>query len=190
MVDAVRTILMYGLVPLWILAGLGDWWCHRRTAIERNAGLRESAMHSAMMIEVGIPVLMALFLEINAMVFAAMLAGAAVHAITAWIDVAYATDHRTIRPIEQHMHSLLEVLPLAAVALIASVHWEQFLALFGAGPATPDYSLALKAVPLPAAEIAGLLVAILVLVVAPYAEELVRCARYARLARDPRVQRS
>lgn len=190
MVDAVRTILIYGLVPLWILAGLGDWWCHRRTAIERNAGLRESAMHSAMMIEVGIPVLMALFLEINAMVFAAMLAGAAVHAVTAWIDVAYATNHRTIRPIEQHMHSLLEVLPLAAVALIASVHWEQFLALFGAGPATPDYSLALKAVPLPAAEIAGLLVAILVLVVAPYAEELVRCARYARLARDPRVQRS
>lgn len=75
------------------------------------------------------------------------------------------------------MHSLLEVLPLAAVALIASVHWGQFLALFGAGGEAADFSLRLKADPLPVAYIAALLTTLAVLVVAPYAEELWRCAR-------------
>jgi hypothetical protein len=81
----VRAILMYGLVPLWICAGLGDWLCHKRTRIESNAGVPESIMHSLMMAEVGVPVLLALFLEINAALFAVMIAGA-VHAVTAWID--------------------------------------------------------------------------------------------------------
>ena len=177
MQDAVRTILMYGVVPLWILAGLGDWWWHRRTAIERNAGVLESAMHSLMMVQVGIPVLLALFLEINAMLFAIMLVAVVVHAVTAWIDVAYASKWREIRPGEQHMHSLLEMLPVMAVALIASAYWDPFLALFGAGPAQADFALRLKDQPLPARYLAGLFVTLLFLVVAPYAEELLRCAR-------------
>ncbi|WP_354676725.1 diguanylate cyclase [Cupriavidus plantarum] len=177
----VHAILLYGLVPLWIFAGVGDWWCHRRTAIERNAGLRESIMHSLMMIEVGIPVLMAVFLEINALVLTIMMAAAIVHAVTAWIDVAYATTKRPVVPVEQHMHSLLEVLPLAAIALLASVYWDQFLSIFGAGPAKPDFSLSLKAAPLPPGEIFGLLLAVVAFVIAPYAEELLRCARHRKV---------
>lgn len=188
MQDAVRSILMYGLVPLWILAGLGDWWCHKRTHIERNAGIVESAMHSLMMIEVGIPVLLALFLEINAMQFAIMIVAVIVHAVTAWIDVAYASKRRDIRPEEQHVHSLLEVLPLAAVALVASAYWDQFLALFGAGTADPDFTLRLKAQPLPASYLGGLLVTLVFLVAAPYAEELIRCARARALPAGDRYK--
>ncbi|RZT31368.1 diguanylate cyclase [Cupriavidus agavae] len=176
MQEAVRTILMYGVIPVWILAGLGDWWSHRRTQIERNAGLAESAMHSLMMAQVGIPVLLALFFEINALLLAAMVAGIAVHAVTAWIDVRYASRFREIVPFEQHMHSLLEVLPITAFLLVASVHWDQLLALFG-GAGEPDYRLRLKEEPLPASYLAGLMATLLVFVVAPYAEELLRCAR-------------
>lgn len=176
----VRAILMYGLVPLWICAGLGDWLCHKRTRIESNAGVPESIMHSLMMAEVGVPVLLALFLEINAALFAVMIAGAAVHAVTAWIDVQYASARRDIRPVEQHMHSLLEVLPIAAIALLAAAYWDQFIALFGQGDAVADFSLRPKTDPLPPAYLTGLLVTIALFVAAPYAEELVRCARAYR----------
>ena len=41
--DAARWLLMYGVMPLWIVAGLADWWCHRRTGIERTSGLRRAS---------------------------------------------------------------------------------------------------------------------------------------------------
>ncbi len=182
--EAVRAILMYGLVPLWILAGIGDWVCHRRTHIECNAGIVESAMHSVMMVEVGVPTLLALFLEINALLFAVMILAAVIHAMTAWVDVWYASARRDIFPVEQHMHSLLEVLPLAAVALVASAYWDEFLALFGVGAVAPDFSLRAKADPLPTQYVATLLVVLVFFVAAPYAEELLRCvrARHRRVA--------
>ena len=52
---AARLVLMYGLVPLWLLAGAGDWLCHRLTHIERNAGVRESLLHMLMLAEVLAP---------------------------------------------------------------------------------------------------------------------------------------
>ena len=33
------------MLPLWLLAGLGDWLCHRRARIERTSGAPESGMH-------------------------------------------------------------------------------------------------------------------------------------------------
>jgi len=183
MQDAVRLMLMYAIVPLWVLAGLGDWWCHRRAGIERNAGIFESAMHSLMMIEVGVPVLLALFLEINALQFAIMLIAIAVHAVTAWVDVAYASTRREIRPVEQHMHSLLEVLPLTAVTLVASAYWPQVLALFGMGCVDPDFSFRLKENPLPSSYVSSLIIGLILFVAAPYMEELIRCARASHMRR-------
>lgn len=177
MQEPVRLILMYGLIPLWILAGVGDWWFHRRQRIETNAGVLESAMHSLMMIEVGIPVLLVLFLEVNALMFAIMIAAVVIHAVTAWIDVRYASSKRTVPPNEQHMHSLLEVLPITAVVVLAIPHWDQFLALFGAGTEPPRFALTPKQDPLPPSYLFGLFAAIGLFVVLPYAEELLRCLR-------------
>jgi hypothetical protein len=36
--DAVRRLLLGGVMPLWIGAGLADWYLHRRTRIEDTAG--------------------------------------------------------------------------------------------------------------------------------------------------------
>lgn len=174
---AVRSILMYAIVPLWIAAGLGDWWFHRRTRIEQNAGAKESAFHLVMMVEVGLPVLLALFLEINAALLLVMAAAVVIHAATAWADVRYAYPLREIRPNEQHMHSFLEVLPVTALALIAVAHWDQVVALCGLDDAAPDFSLRRKEEPLPPTYVTALLAAVGLFVALPYAEEFLRCLR-------------
>ena len=43
--NSAELVLMAGVIPLWIVAGLADWWCHRRTAIERTGGRIETAFH-------------------------------------------------------------------------------------------------------------------------------------------------
>jgi hypothetical protein len=35
--DATRRALQWFAMPVWIGAGLADWWCHRRTDIEQTA---------------------------------------------------------------------------------------------------------------------------------------------------------
>ncbi|WP_444634536.1 diguanylate cyclase [Cupriavidus oxalaticus] len=181
---AARLVLMYGLVPLWLLAGTGDWLCHRLTHIERNAGVRESLLHMLMLAEVGLPLLMVLFLEVNALVIAVVLAALVIHEATAWWDVQYASKRRHIAPVEQHMHSLLEVLPMAAASYVVVMHWGQFLALFGAGSETARLALAWKPVPLPPGYLGGLLVAVALLGGLPYLEELWRCHRWRKRERE------
>src|SRR4051794_32078405 len=88
---AARHSLMYFIVLVWIAAGLADWACHRVTEVEYTGGASESLLHIAMMAEVGVPALAAMFLEINAPVFAMMLGGFLAHEATAFWDVRYAT---------------------------------------------------------------------------------------------------
>jgi hypothetical protein len=85
-----------------------------------------------MFTQVGIPLLAAMFLEVNALIIAAMLATFLIHEETALWDVSYATTARTVTPIDQHVHSFLEMIPLMAIVCVVSIHWSQFLALFGA----------------------------------------------------------
>src|ERR1700751_3251637 len=56
--NATRRLLLVGVMPLWLGAGLADWYLHRRTRIEETAGPRESALHSLMFAETGVPVLL------------------------------------------------------------------------------------------------------------------------------------
>ena len=51
--NATRRLLLGGVMPLWLGAGLADWYLHRRTRIEDTAGPRESALHSLMFAETG-----------------------------------------------------------------------------------------------------------------------------------------
>jgi hypothetical protein len=182
MQSAVQLILMYFVVPVWIGAGLVDWACHRRTHIERNAGPAETLLHLLMFAEVGLPLLMALFLEITSTVFVVMLVALVVHEATAWWDVHYASTRRVISPLEQHMHAFLEILPLTAVLLLAASHWDAFLAVFGMGPSAADMTLSglrLKAEPLPAWYLAVLLASVFM----PFVEELIRGLRWRRMQR-------
>jgi hypothetical protein len=162
-------------VPLWTVAGAMDWYWHRNTDIEHTAGMRESVLHFGMFNEAGVPLLMALFLEINAAVFATMLAAIAVHELNAFIDVRYALNRREVKNWEQHTHSFLEVLPFAALSITAITHWGQFRALFSSGPEKPDFAFRLKKRRLPAGHIVEMAGLILGGVVVPFANEFWRC---------------
>ncbi|MEG3766871.1 diguanylate cyclase [Alteromonas sp. 14N.309.X.WAT.G.H12] len=175
MFDPTQIILMYFIVPLWLLAGLADWFCHRHSHIASTAGLKESAIHLLMFIEVGIPLLMALFLDINALVIVVSVVLFFVHELTALWDVSYASEKRHVSPIEQHIHSFLEMIPLMALILIIVTHWSQFLALLAVGSEQASFSLALKSPALPGSYVILVLVAVGLVAILPYAEEFYRC---------------
>jgi hypothetical protein len=176
--SAVRRLLLGGVMPLWIGAGLADWYLHRRTRIEDTAGPRESALHSLMFAETGVPVLLGLFCEVNAGVLATAVGAVAAHSATAYWDQSYAEPRRRVTPVEQHVHSLLEMSPVMATFLLTALHWDQAEALVGQDSQPPRFRLRLKRRdPLSLAARVTLLASVTVFGVLPYAEELLRCWR-------------
>jgi len=170
-------ILMYFILPLWLLAGMADWLCHRASHIATTTGAKESLIHILMFAEVGLPLLAALFLKIDALIFAAMIVGFLLHEATTLWDLRYASTARTITPIEQQVHSFLEMIPLTAIICVAVLHWGQFLSLFGAGTEHARFILEWKPEPLPTLYIGSLLGCILLFELLPYFEELLRGLR-------------
>lgn len=176
----VRNYLLYFILPLWVLAGLTDYFLHKRTRIEENSGTKESVLHLLQLGEAGIPVIVALLFEVNALIIAIMLVALIVHEATALWDVTYAHTRRYISPIEQHVHSFLEVLPIMAMSFVTVLYWNQLLALFGLGPEAPRFSVEPKVNPLPVSYLVALFSAISIFIVIPYGEELWRCISTAR----------
>jgi hypothetical protein len=175
-----RHYVLFFILPLWIAAGLTDYALHRRTHIEDNAGTKESLLHSLQLAEAGIPLLLALLLDINALIFLVMLSALVLHELTALWDVSYASTRRYISPFEQHVHSFMEVLPLMALSFVTVMYWNQFAALFGFGPEPPRFELRPKQDPLSPGYLMALFTVIIVFVLLPYAEELWRCVRVSR----------
>lgn len=183
MSDPTQSLLLYFIMPVWFLAGAADWLCHRATDIEHTTGPKESLIHLLMFAEIALPLLACLFLEINAAIFLLMILAFLAHEATALWDVSYAVPRRYVSPIEQHVHSFLEMIPLMAGVIVAVQHWGQLLALFGLGPETARFVLTLKSEPMPIVYIVLVLAAALFLELLPYLEELWRGVRSARLER-------
>ncbi|AJP58086.1 hypothetical protein UC34_16130 [Pandoraea vervacti] len=179
--DFIDMYIRYGIIPVWLMAGFADWLCHRRTHIEANAGAKESVMHLAQMLEVGIPLMIALIFEIDPGVILIMVVGLVLHEVTALWDVSYARQRRDITAIEQHIHSFLELLPICAVTLVIGANLETVRnAIFSSGP--QPFALTPSHVPL--TYVGGVLAAALLFAALPYAEELIRCLRYSRGSRS------
>jgi hypothetical protein len=172
--EAAVLVLLYFILPLWLAAGFADYLCHRASSIELTTGYKESLIHLLMFSEVAVPLLAAIFFEINALVIALMIAGFIAHQLTALWDVTFAADKRYVSPIEQQIHSFLEILPLAGMLIVIIMNWAQFLSLWGLGAETPRFRITLKLHPLPWTYVATFLSAVLILEVLPYLEELVR----------------
>ncbi|MBG0799846.1 diguanylate cyclase [Methylocystis sp. L43] len=175
--DPTLLVLMYFVVPVWLMAGFADWLCHRATNIETTSCAKESVLHLLLFAEVAGPFLAALLLDINALVLAFMIVMFFVHEATTLWDLSYAVNLREITPIEQHVHSYLEMMPLMGLLLVAARHWPQFLALFGFGDEAARFDIALKVPPLPPAYIFSAVAAALLFAVLPYTEELWRGLR-------------
>jgi Ca2+/Na+ antiporter len=89
MTDPALAVLLWFILPLWFVAGFADWLCHRATKIETTAGAKESLIHLLMFAEIGVPLLAALFFEINALIIALMIVAVLAHEATALWDVSY-----------------------------------------------------------------------------------------------------
>jgi len=166
-------ILTYVVLPLWAVAGFLDYLCHRASGMTHITGARESLLHWLMLAEVMLPVSLAVFFRINALVLAIMLVCLIAHEVTGYFDLKLAMATRKVTILEHQIHSALEILPLTTVLLIVILHWPQTLALFGAGSQPADFSLGPKQVPR-WVEIIPPAGAFLALVILPYLEEFVR----------------
>ncbi|HEX2942437.1 MAG TPA: hypothetical protein VHO91_15410 [Rhodopila sp.] len=172
--EVTRNFLLGFVLPLWLTACVADYACHRATNIAVTTGPKESLMHLLMLTEAAIPTMAGLFLEITSPVLALMLASFLLHDVTALWDVSYAVKLREVTPIEQHVHSYLEMVPLMAAAFVSVLHWPQMLALFGIGARRPDWSVRWKRQKLPWRATVPLLGCMVLLEWLPYLEELAR----------------
>ena len=179
----IRHYVLYFILPLWIAAGIADYYLHRRTNIEQTSGTKESLLHALQLSEAGIPVALALLFDINALIFLIMLVGLVAHEATALYDVLYTRHRRYIGVLEQHVHSFMEVMPIMALSFVTVLYWDQFAALFGQGAEPARFELRFKQSPLPLAYLVGLFSAIVLFVVLPYGEELWRCLRVSQSRR-------
>ena len=178
--DVLRSVLMYFVLPLWLVAGFADYLCHRASHIATTSGPKESLIHLLMLTEIGIAVTAAMTFEINAAVVVLMIIVWAAHEATAVWDVTFAHHKREVTPIEQWVHGYLGVLPLLSLLMVVILHWSQFLALFGLGTETPRFDIVWKDPPLPWGYVLPIISATVLFEVLPYVEELARGVR-ARL---------
>lgn len=175
--DITRSFVMNVVLPMWLGAGIADWVCRRRARIEDTSGPKESLIHLGMLAEAAIPVLCGMFLEITSPVLALAIAAALLHGATALWDVSYAVTRRKVTPIEQHIHSFLEMVRMAAIAFISVLHWPQLLALLGCSDERSDWRSRWKQRPRPWAYATVMLAAQVGLEWLPYLEELIRTFR-------------
>jgi hypothetical protein len=176
---AVWSLLVYGVLPLWVIAGFLDYLCHRASDIEHATGIRESLIHWLMVLEVAVPLVLAVFFRINALLLALMIASLVAHEITGYLDLKIAMATRKVTIFEHQVHSVLEILPFTAVLLMMSLHWPQTQSLFGFGRETADFSLGPKQIPR-WGEIIPPAAVFILLVLVPYAEETWRGRKVKR----------
>lgn len=177
-------LILYGLLPLWGVAGFIDWCCHRATKVESTSGLKESLVHSLMGIQLGIPILLCLLFEVNVLILLVCIAMWLTHEVAAHWDVHYATPRRHISIWEVHVHNYMATVPLYLLMLVVILNWEVAVKL-----ATFDwqgqFGLTLLAErPGGATYLPAYLSFMGVLCVFPYIEENIRCLRHLRAQRQ------
>lgn len=118
--------LAYVLYLVWLGFGCVDFAIHRRTALPLTSGLRESTLHGLQLLIAGAGVLLWAAFGSSRAVVALVGCLAAAHAAAAYADTVVAVRKRCVTPLEQHVHSVLDIAPWAFVgytAWIAEPTW-------------------------------------------------------------------
>lgn len=177
-------LILYGLLPLWGIAGFIDWCCHRATKVESTSGVKESLIHSLMGIQLGVPILLGLLFEVNVLVLLICVVTWLLHEAAAHWDVHYATPRRHISIWEVHVHNYMATIPLYLLMLIVIINWD-----VAVKAVTLDWAGQFHLVPR-TERLGGrgylptYLALMTLLCVFPYLEENIRCIRYALLTRS------
>jgi hypothetical protein len=178
--SAARRFINFVLVPGWMMWGLADYVCHRRSDIEHTSGTHESLTHVLMIGTSGVGIMAGMFFEVNGLVLGIMAASALAHeAIVLW-DVGYAVKLRPPSATEQHVHSFLEVLPLTGLAVQICLNPKDVAALFDPAARAEQFRLKPKRNARAYAYDAAIVALVTITLVIPYAEEFARCFRVDR----------
>ncbi len=111
--------LAYVAYLVWLSFGCVDFAIHRRTALPLTSGLRESALHGFQLLIAGAGVLLWAALDSSRAVVALLGCLAAIHAAAAYADTVVAVQRRAVTPMEQHVHSVLDIAPWGFVGYTA-----------------------------------------------------------------------
>lgn len=111
--------LMAVVYALWLLAGTADFHLHRRTDLPHTSGLRESALHAVQLVVIGGSLLAWLALAPTLGLVLVLSGAVLVHAVAGYWDTVSADGRRRISPVEQHVHSVLDVAPWVFLVWIA-----------------------------------------------------------------------
>lgn len=106
------------LYLVWLSAGTFDFWLHRASSIESTSGLRESRLHLAQIAILGLATILWLSFRSSPALFGILLALVLLHAVAGYWDTRVAYPKRAIRPLEQHIHSILDIAPWIAAGAI------------------------------------------------------------------------
>jgi hypothetical protein len=166
LVDALLIGVFY---PLWLIAGLIDYICHRRSDIAHSSGSTESWLHVAQFASLGLTLSLAALLAITPLAFTLLAGLVVIHTILSFIDVSYTEGRRYISPLEQHAHGFMDVLPIVGVCLIGVMNWNELQA--------SPWTLKWKQPPIPGLQGVALIGSYFILAGVPIFEELLRTLR-------------
>jgi len=151
-VGATPALLAYLAYLAWLAAGFGDFMCHRRTDLPHTSGLTESSLHLVQLALIGGGAVSMLAFEAGRAPALLLLALVLAHAVAGYLDTRSAFPKRVILPVEQHVHSVLDMAPPIALFLWLAVHWQAVQAGGGFSLRQPALPLGIwGAVLLPAA---------------------------------------
>jgi hypothetical protein len=122
--EALVTLILYVILPIWGIAGYVDWYCHKRSKIESTSGTFESVMHSVMGLQVGIPIFLCLVYRVNALILIVCLISLILHEFVAHHDVKFASTKRDITIMEVHAHNYLATTPLYLLLMVVAINWK------------------------------------------------------------------
>jgi hypothetical protein len=121
--DVPLPVLVYVGYLLWLLGGAADFLCHRRTDLPHTSGLGESSLHLLQLAVIGSGLLLWLALASSLSLLAMELVLVIAHAVFGYLDTRQAFGRRVISPIEQHVHSILDMAPIIAFGILLGSAW-------------------------------------------------------------------
>lgn len=113
----------YAGYVIWLIAGSLDFWCHRRTHLAQTSGLAESVFHLVQLALIAVAAFVAMCFEVGRAVAVVLLIAAIAHAIVGFVDTRCAFRSRVLLPVEQHLHSMLDMAPWIALAWVVIATW-------------------------------------------------------------------
>ena len=109
---------------VWLSAGLCDFLCHRRTDLPHTSGVAESVTHLLQLALLGAAIVVGLAFETGRATTLLLTVLVAAHALVGYIDTRIAFGRRrVILPVEQHIHSVLDMAPIIALAWLVIRSW-------------------------------------------------------------------